>query len=186
MFTLFFFLFPIILSIDWHCRNKDDKNILEEREDYFEVKLDNCTAENCPLPSICSEDERCICAEGYANYPPGGENGMYCVYKQSKRLTVFLLELLAPIGIGHYLILGKKYFAIFKACLALLPWLLGLLGAFKLIRTQYFEGKFGCFMSVFLFISSLAFFILWIADFIYIFLYKDLRNADCVPVQDIF
>ena len=179
-------LIPIsFCTIDWHCMNKDSQKVTENRKDYFEVQLTNCTAENCPLPSICSEDEKCICAEGYANYPLEGKDGKYCLYKQSKRLTIFLLELLIPIGIGNYL-LGKTYFAIFKACLCLIPWILGTLGACKIIRTQYFEGKLGCFMSIFLFITSLAFFLLWIGDFLYIFLFTDLRDKECVPVKDIF
>lgn len=171
--------------LDWHCYDRTDIIVLDNREDYFFSKLNTtCNPNICPSDkSVCSQDNsQCICKKGYAIYPLSTNK---CNYKQISRLLILLLEIFIPIGIGHFIV-GKTKLGLIKLFLSITPWTLEILGEFKVLRIKYYQGKLGLILSIILFCSSLTYFILYIVDIFYIGIFRDLRDANCVPLENIF
>jgi len=72
---------------------------------YHEVDLETCSLVNCPKNyGICLDNKRCICNKGYLNIPDLNtvNKEVSCTYQQKKRVISFLLELMIPLGFGHF------------------------------------------------------------------------------------
>lgn len=155
-------------------------------------KIDNFDCEynfnSCKLPNAyCNNKENiCYCSSGYINqyfnnkssknnkYNKNNIDNVYCSYSQKKQLNAFVLELIFPIGGGHFYI--KNYlFGFLKLMLYLL---MCVLGCFRIS----FKGKEYRNQIIFIKISSTLVvigLITWtIFDLIYFGLnmYKDNNN----------
>lgn len=131
---------------------------------------------NCEHGAL--KDSVCDCDKGYAKLNETGP----CNYEKHKQLTSFLIELFTNLGIGH-IILGKYVFGFSKMALGIIPWMFNILGICGVIRIKTSQGKWGTFMAVFLFVTSLAFFIWWIVDAVIFGLnkYKDANSIELEP-----
>jgi hypothetical protein len=61
-----------------------------------------CNAETCGEPNYCISSKVCRCVDDYITYSPVQNQEIFCNYKRKRQLTALLLEIIFPIGFGHF------------------------------------------------------------------------------------
>lgn len=87
---------------------------------------------------------------------------------EKKKLKLLIVEALPGLGIGH-LCFGWTLYGCIKLVVGVLPCLLSGLGTCNVIPTKTSQGRFGTFMTAFLFLFSLVYSIWWVVDIFLIY-----------------
>jgi hypothetical protein len=63
-----------------------------------------CNADTCAKPNYCVSSKVCKCTGDYITYNIKNEQNIYayCNYKRRRQLTALLVEIIIPIGFGHF------------------------------------------------------------------------------------
>jgi hypothetical protein len=62
-----------------------------------------CNSDSCEAPNYCLNNKVCKCTGDFITYNLNKENiNIFCNYKKKRQLTAILLEIIIPIGFGHF------------------------------------------------------------------------------------
>lgn len=107
---------------------KLNDNIPANNNYEFQVYNIQCNDNNCPDErGQCFNTTTCVCADDYVNLmnedkdnnDDNNSDNAYCNYKMKKQISAFFLEIIFPIGAGHFYV-GKGIIGGFKLFLALM------------------------------------------------------------------
>ena len=89
--------------------NGSDENylkspIIKPKAEYLRVTVESCNETNCKKENgVCLDNNTCVCKEGYLNIPQfQSKPNSLCTYIQKKSYVAFMLELMMPLGFGHF------------------------------------------------------------------------------------
>lgn len=148
----------------------NSNNVTSERFSYV-VKNIECDDNNCSLNNgVCIDFNTCSCKKGYVhNYDnnkkfnetiqnSNDSNIRFCEYKMKSTITAFILELIIPLGIGHFYS-GNYLMAVFKFLLTIC---ICLLCSLALVNKE--DSKIRIFITIIIIVSTLGFFAWHIYD----------------------
>lgn len=99
-----------------------------------------CNNDTCPSNRGICYNNKCLCLSQFATLNTGSNKScdLFCQYEKISRWIPILLEIFLP-GLGNYAY-GRKFLALTKAGIILIPFLL--LGLGVLIKSQELRGIF--------------------------------------------
>ena len=84
---------------------KTDQNMLQGFNDNKNTPItykDTCNPNTCMEPNYCTSNKLCKCVGDYITFNLDDNDNKFCNYQQKRQLTALLLEIIFPIGFGHF------------------------------------------------------------------------------------